>query len=118
MALVSSSIIPGRGEAKYACGARTGVRTAGDFTITLGFTPSKVRVINLTDRVDATYWVGAALDGGSNAKGLLQVANGTTTYAAVGISVGDRNFTVDVSTVGLETDDDDVLWEAWAEGQG
>lgn len=118
MTLASSSILDGRGDSKYACGARTGTRTAGDFTITLGFTPSKVRVVNLTDRVDATYWVGAALDGGSNAKGLLQIADGTTTYADVGITVGDRDFTVDVSVVGLETDNDDVLWEAWAEGQG
>lgn len=109
---------------KYAYGIRTGVRTAADFTITLGFKPIKVRVVNLTDRIEATHYVDPApvtgtttygLDAGANAKSLVTVANGTRTYAAAGISIGTdgMSFTVDVSVATLETDDDDTLWEAW-----
>lgn len=97
----------------FACGTRTGTRTAADFTITLGFDPKYIKVINLTDRVQAEHFVDAALDGGSNAKSLVTVAAGTRTYAAAGIAVGNRAFTVTVATAGLETDDDNVYWEAW-----
>lgn len=109
---------------RYSYGIRTGVRTAADFTITLGFKPTKIRVVNLTDRIEATHYVdpGATtgtttygLDAGANAKSLVTVANGTRTYAAAGISVTSDGlgFTVDVSVATLETDDDDTLWEAW-----
>jgi hypothetical protein len=99
---------------QFATGSRIGVRTAGNFTITLGFTPKKIRVVNLTDRVEAVLFVDAAL-GTSNVEGLLSVAAGTMTYADVGITVGAdaKSFDVVVATVGLETDDDDVVWEAW-----
>lgn len=109
---------------KYAYGIRTGVRTAVDFTIDLGFRPTKIRVVNLTDRIEATHYVdpGAAtgtttygLDAGANAKSLVTVANGTRTYAAAGISLttDGMGFTVDVSVASLETDDDDLFWECW-----
>ncbi len=110
MALTSSEVMRETELPQFICGVRTGVRTAADFTITLGFSPKKIRVVNLTDQVDATFWVNANL---TATKGLLQVANGTTTFADVGISVSNRSFTVDVSVAGLETDDDEVLWEAW-----
>lgn len=109
---------------RYAYGIRTGVRTAADFTITLGFAPTKIRVVNLTDRIEATHYVdpGAAtgtttygLDAGANAKSLVTVAAGTRTYEAAGISLTSDGvgFTVDVSVKTLETDNDDTLWEAW-----
>ena len=109
---------------KYAYGIRTGVRTAADFTITLGFVPTKIRVVNLTDRIEATHYVdpGAAtgtttygLDAGSNAKSLVTVAAGTRTYEAAGIALttDKLGFTVTVATKTLETDDDDTFWEAW-----
>lgn len=109
---------------RYAYGIRTGVRTAADFTITLGFRPIKIRVVNLTDKIEATHYVDPSpvtgtttygLDAGANAKSLLTVANGTRTYEAAGISLTSDGlgFTVDVSVKTLETDDDDTLWEAW-----
>ena len=109
---------------KYAYGIRTGVRTAADFTINLGFRPKKIRVVNLTDRIEATHYVDPApvtgsttygLDAGANAKSLVTIANGTRTYEAAGISLttDGMGFVVDVSVKTLETDDDDCFFEAW-----
>lgn len=109
---------------KYAYGIRTGVRTAANFTINLGFRPKKIRVANLTDRIEATHFVDPTpvtgtttygLDAGANAKSLLTVAAGTRTYAAAGIALttDGMGFTVTVATASLETDDDDCMWEAW-----
>jgi hypothetical protein len=109
---------------KYSSGIRSGARTAANFTVALGFRPKKIRVVNLTDRVEATQYIdpvrvtGAdtkGLDVGVNVKGLLTIANGTRTYVATGIALTSDGlgFTATVATVGLETDDDDVLWEAW-----
>ena len=109
---------------RYAYGIRTGARTAADFTITLGFKPQVIRVVNLTDRIEATHYVdpGAAtgtttygLDAGANAKSLLTVADGTRTYAAAGIALTSDGlgFTVTVATASLEVTDKDTLWEAW-----
>jgi hypothetical protein len=99
---------------QFATGSRTGARTAGDFSVVLGFTPKKIRVVNLSDRIEAVLYVDAAL-GTANVEGLLSVAAGTMTYEAVGITVGadNKSFDVVVATVGLETDNDDVIWEAW-----
>lgn len=109
---------------RYAYGIRTGVRTAADFTITLGFRPIKIRVVNLTDKIEATHYVDPSpvtgtttygLDAGANAKSLLTIANGTRTYEAAGIALTSDGlgFTVTIATKGLESDDDDSLWEAW-----
>ena len=109
---------------RYAYGIRTGVRTAANFTITLGFKPSKIRVVNLTDRIEATHYVDPApvtgsttygLDAGANAKSLVTVAAGTRTYAAAGIALtADKmGFTVTVATASLETNDCDTVWEAF-----
>lgn len=109
---------------RYAYGIRTGVRTAANFTINLGFRPTKIRVVNLTDRVEATHHVDPSpvtgsttygLDAGANAKSLVTAAAGTRTYEAAGIALtADKmGFTVTVATKGLETDDDDCVWEAW-----
>lgn len=109
---------------KYAYGIRTGVRTAADFTITLGFKPIKIRVVNLTDRIEAIHYVDPApvtgtttygLDAGANAKSLLTIANGTRTYEAAGIALTSDGlgFTVTVATKSLEVTDKDTFWEAW-----
>ena len=109
---------------KYSYGIRTGVRTAGNFTITLGFKPIKIRVVNLEDKIEAVHYVDPApvtgsttygLDAGANAKSLVTVANGTRTYAAAGIALTSDGlgFTVTVATASLETSNDDCLWEAW-----
>lgn len=110
---------------RYSYGIRSGARTAANFTIMLGFNPSKIRVVNLTDKVEATLYLDPkaygdgtdtfGLDASANAKGLLTIANGTRTYVATGIALtSDKlGFTVTVGTVDLETDDDDVLWEVW-----
>jgi len=109
---------------KYAYGIRTGVRTAANVTINLGFRPKKIRVVNLTDRIEATHYVDPApvtgtttygLDAGANAKSLVTVAAGTRTYAAAGIALttDGMGFTVTVATASLETDNDDCFWEAF-----
>jgi len=115
MALASKTTNPIQEGVRYLSGSRTGTRTAADFTITLGFTPTHIRVTNLTDRIEALQIVNSVLDSGSNVKGLLQIADGTTTYVDTGITLDDseKSFTVDVSTVDLETANDDVIWEAW-----
>lgn len=88
---------------------RSGTRTAADFTVDLGFTPARVTVTNLTDRISATWFAVVGDD-----KQLVQVAAGTVTYEDGGLVVeNDRVLAVTVATVGLETDDDDVLIEAW-----
>lgn len=109
---------------KYSYGIRTGVRTAADFTINLGFKPIAIHVVNLTDRIEATHYVDPApvtgsttygLDAGANVKSLLTIADGTRTYADAGITLTSDGlgFTVDISDATLETDDDDCFWEAW-----
>jgi len=93
-----------------------GTYTAADFEITaedgLGFTPKKVRVINLTDRNSMEHWVNSGL-GTSNAEGLKDVAAGTQTYATSGITVGTRSVTIDVSAAGPITDNDDFVIECY-----
>lgn len=109
---------------KFAYGIRTGTRTAADFTITLGFKPIKIQVINLTDKIEAIHYVDPTrvvgsdtygLDAGANAKSLVTVANGTRTYEAAGIALTSDGlgFTVTVATKTLETDNDDTVWFAW-----
>lgn len=92
-----------------ASGSRTGVRTAANFVLTLGFAPKYVRVINLTDRITAEWFADAG-----NTLQLLTIAAGTRTFVGAGISVADNVVTVTVATVGLETDNDVVVWEAWS----
>ena len=118
MALVSNVIT--NTDLRYAMGTRTGTRTAADFTIQVGFQPKKVRVVNLTDRVEAEYWLDDNLDATSgNLYALKTVSAGTRTYADCGVvvnsseGVSGRSFTVTVATAGLETADDDVVWEVW-----
>ena len=109
---------------RYAYGIRTGTRVAANFTITLGFKPTKIRVANLTDRIEAEHYVDPSpvtgtdtqgLDAGANAKSLVTVAAGTRTYAAAGIALTSDGFgfTVTVATAALETDNDDLFWECW-----
>lgn len=99
---------------RFASGTRTGVRAAADFTIALGFTPKMIRVVNLTDRIEAEHVVDSDL-GTANAESLLTIATGVRTYVDAGISLDAnlRSFSVVVATAGLESADDDVYWEAW-----
>jgi hypothetical protein len=115
MALVSKDLSTLQEARRKACGTRTGTRTEVDFSINLGFTPTVIKVVNLSDRTENCQIIDANLDGGSNVKGLRTVAAGTRTYVASGISLDTdkRGFTVDIS-VALITDNDDVYWEAWA----
>ena len=87
---------------------RSGTRTAADFDVDIGFTPQFVSVYNLTDGVKATW--NAIL---GDDKQLVEAADGTKSYEAAGLSVKDRKLSVVVATKGLETDDDEVLIEAW-----
>ena len=79
MALVSKDLSTHQEARRRACGIRTGTRTAANFSIDLGFTPTYVHVRNLTDRVEGIMIFGAAFDGGSHAKGIKIVSAGTTT---------------------------------------
>lgn len=101
------------GPRRHAFGSRSGTRTAANFTVSPGFVPNYVRVINLTDRVQAEWFagIGSGLD---TTKELVTVAAGTRTYESGGIAVDSAtgDITVTVATKGLETDDDDVVWEA------
>ena len=118
MALVSNVIE--NTDLRYAMGTRTGTRSAADFTIQVGFQPKKVRVVNLTDRIEAEYWLDSNLDSTSgNVYALKTVAAGTRTYEDCGVVVNStegasgRSFSVTVATATLETADDDVVWECW-----
>ena len=104
MPLVATQV-NANGPVHNASGTRTGTRTAANFTISLGFEPQYVRVVNVTDRVTGE-WHGVA---GSD---VLTVAAGTRTAAATGIAVSGTTVTVTVATAGLETDNDVVVWEA------
>jgi len=91
-----------------ASGSRTGTRTAGNFTLTLGFSPQYVKVTNLTDRITAEWFADIG-----NSTQLKTVAAGTRTLEDCGIAVTDNVVAVTVATATLETDDDSVVWEAW-----
>lgn len=96
----------------------SGTYTAADFIITpedgLGFIPSRVRVLNLTDRTETDAYINSNL-GTSNAEGLKTVADGTRTYAAHGVTVATNktSVTIDISVAGPITDNDDFIIEMW-----
>jgi hypothetical protein len=109
---------------KYSSGIRSGARTAANFTINLGFRPKKIRVINLTDRLEAEHFVDPVrvtgtdtkgLDVGVNVKSLLTIETGVRTYVDAGIRLTSDGlgFTVTVATASLEVTDKDTVWEAW-----
>ena len=111
----SGEIQPSAGYARFD---GSGTYTAADFSITpedgLGFIPSKVLVLNLTDRTETLAYINANL-GTSNAEGLKTVAAGTRTYAAHGVTVetDEVKVTIDVSVAGPITDNDDFVIEMW-----
>jgi hypothetical protein len=120
---LSASQVNADGVVHKASGKRTGTRVAADFTITLGFIPTYVKVINLTDRVMSEWFAGM-----NKGDSLKTIADGTMTLETsdgliVGVEDTDNvadtvvggTFFVDVSVDGLETDDDQVVW--CAEGQ-
>lgn len=93
-----------------ASGSFTGTHTAADFSITLGFVPKYFKMVNVTDRFTAEWW-----NGMTSSNYLKTVAAGTRTLATDSAIVinSDGTVSVDVST-GIYTDDDTVVWEAWA----
>jgi hypothetical protein len=93
---------------KYTMVIRSGTRTAADFEVDIGFRPIKVVVTNLTDKISA-QWDHVS----GNAKQLVTTDQGVRSYEAGGLAVTGRELAVDISTKGLETDDDVVLIEAW-----
>lgn len=110
------------GVVRKASGSRTGTRVAADFTIFLGFIPTYVKVVNITDRVQSEWFAGM-----NQGDSLKTIANGTRSLETsdgliVGVAetdnapdtVAEGSFFVDVSVDGLETDDDVVVWEASA----
>lgn len=76
-------------------------------TFTLGFTPRKVRFVNLTDRITDEWFEGMA-----SASSLHTVAAGTVTLETTnGIAVSGNTFTVTATTmVASKT----FYWEAYA----
>ena len=102
----------------------TGTYTAADFIITaedgLGFTPSKVTVLNMSNGNSTTAFNAAAFNAGTamvaTDEGVKVAATGThaLTIADHGIAItGEREVTIDVSVAGPITDDDDFVIEMW-----
>lgn len=80
--------------------------------IECGFKPRKVRVLNLTSRIEGEYW-----EGMSSAQHLRTVAAGTRTLdtTAAVFSLDDRGFRVlQNATLAYITASSDVYWEAVA----
>lgn len=80
--------------------------------IECGFKPRRVRVINLTSRIEGEYW-----EGMSSAQHLRTVAAGTRTLdtTAGSFSLDDRGFRVlQNATLAYITASSDVYWEAVA----
>lgn len=106
--IITQSPTPNGG---YALFKGSGTYTAADFEIDatsgLGFSPSKAKVTNLTDRVSIEAASGMT-------SGLLTVAAGTRTYPVHGLTFGKNSLTVDVSVNSIVTDNDTFLVEVWA----
>ncbi len=114
MALVSNDLSTLQEGRRKASGTRTGTRTEADFNILLGFRPTYIKVINLTERLQHELFLDSNLDAGANLDGIYTAATGTRTYVASAISLGDdeRSFDVDISVNSIVTDNDDIYWEA------
>jgi hypothetical protein len=95
---------------RYYREVRSGVRVAADFTVTLGFNPTKVEVTNATDKISA-IWHSAIPT--PNALQLKTVAAGTRTLEDCGVSVTGKVISVTIATAALESDDDVTIIEAW-----
>lgn len=69
--------------------------TPAALTVTLGFTPKYVRVVNLTDRIEFEFFYGM-----TNTHALKTIANGTRTLeTSGGITVGSNSFTLAAAAV-------------------
>jgi hypothetical protein len=98
-----------------ARGSRTGTRTEpATFDITLPFNPKVLRFVNLTDRIEATWFDETLVPGAGNTAQLLTVAAGTRTFAGAGISVANNVATITIATATLSANDKTCYWEAWA----
>ena len=113
MALVQTQYYAGDAPA-YATGTRTGIRTPSNFTVQLGFAPKCIHVINLTTRVEAIHFVNSELDNGNNSKSLCRHPIEGATYEDSGITATNNSFSVNVSTISLETTNCDLVWSVFA----
>lgn len=97
------------GVAHQASGHATGTYTAADFTITLGFTPTYVKVVNVTDRITQEWYAGM-----NKGDFMETVAAGTRTLETDDQLVVDTtlNTIAVVAAGGAMTDNDVVVWEA------
>lgn len=97
------------GVAHQASGHKTGTYTAADFTITLGFTPTYVKVVNVTDRITQEWYAGM-----NSGDFMETAANGVRTLETddqLVVNTTANTFLV-VAAGGAMTDNDTVVWEA------
>lgn len=96
----------------------SGTYTAADFSIDatsypaasktgFGIKPALVRITNMTDRTAIEVVRGQT-------NGILTVAAGTRTFAAHGLTLGERSIAVDVSVNSIVTDNDTILFEVYS----
>lgn len=93
----------------HASGKATGTYTAADFTITLGFTPKYVKVVNVTDRITQEWY-----EGMNSGDFMETAATGVRTLEIddqLVVSTSANTFSV-VAAGGAMTDNDVVVWEA------
>lgn len=108
MAITTNTQTNSNGVVNYAVGKIvTDGGAAAAATITLGFTPRKVKFVNLTDRITDEWFEGMA-----SASSLHTVAAGTMTLETTnGIAVSGPSFTLTATTlVASKT----YYWEATA----
>jgi hypothetical protein len=90
----------------------TSITTTEYMRIECGFKPRKVRVLNLTSKIEGEYW-----EGMTSAQHLRTVANGTRTLdtTAASFSLDAQGFRVlQDGTLAYITASSDVYWEAVA----
>ncbi len=107
MPLVSTQV-NSDGANHQAFGSRSGTRTAANFTISLGFRPSYVKVQNLTDGLSHEWTEGM------NAGDFIETTFSTgamTVQTDDKLTISDTGFSCVVDG-GIETDNDLVVWEA------
>lgn len=108
MAITTNTQTNSNGVVNYAIGkVVTDGGAAAAATFSLGFTPRKVKFVNLTDRITDEWFEGMA-----SASSLHAVAAGTLTLETTnGIAVSGPSFTVTATTlVASKT----FYWEAFA----
>lgn len=105
MAISDTATTNSGGIANFATG-QVDPTDNGIITVTLGFKPRHVRVVN-----EDLVVVWEKFEGMADAAAIKTVTAGTTTYDAnSGIVLGNNGFTISAAAAG---DGDNVLWAAW-----